>query len=253
MGVLRRDFGPPELKKQFRPLGLDGCVAVQARQTLDETRRLLALSGEYDFIRGVVGWAPLAGPGLNSALDELGASPALKGLRHVVQDEPDPAFLDGAQFNSGLREVTRRGLTFDLLVFAEQLPAVIRVVDRHPGQAFVLDHIAKPRLSRTGPDPVWAALIQELALRPHVSCKLSGLVTEVTEPAWDASLLTPYADLVLEAFSPRRLMFGSDWPVCLLRSSYQRWWSFVAAWAAQLSADEQADLFGGAAVSFYHL
>ena len=145
------------------------------------------------------------------------------------------------------------GLTFDLLIFPEQLPAAIAFVDRHPGQAFVLDHLAKPDIASGEIDREWLRLIRDLSRRPHVACKLSGMVTEVTEKEWTAELLTPYADRVLEAFGPGRLMAGSDWPVCLQRSSYERWWRFLTEWSERLSPGEQAGILGGNAKAFYSL
>ena len=220
LAALRRDFLPAELAPLLAAAGVTGTVAVQARQSLAETQWLLDLARAHPFIRGVVGWVPLAAPDVGKILDRFAGQPRLKGVRHVVQAEP-AGFLDAPAFNAGLREVTARGLTYDLLVFARQLEEATRFVDRHPAQAFVLDHIAKPVVQ--GPPPAeWRRQLRELARREHVGCKFSGVVTEVPGGRWTPALLRPYFEEVLAAFGPHRLMFGSDWPVCLAASDYAR-------------------------------
>lgn len=252
LAALRRDFGPDDLAPLLATNDFDGAVAVQARQSLVETRWLLGLARRHTFIRGVVGWVPLADPGVGRILDELTSDPSFKGVRHVVQGEPDPAFLEGPAFNAGLRELTARGLAYDLLIVARQLPAAIAFVDRHPGQRFVLDHIAKPQVK--GPPPEdWRRNVFELARRPHVSCKFSGVVTEVPGRAWTPDLIRPYFDVMLSAFGPQRVMFGSDWPVCLVASDYSRWVRCCESCAEGLTTTERARLFGGTAADFYRL
>lgn len=252
MTVIRRDFIPDDLTEVAAPLGLEGSVAVQARQSLVETRWLLELAAQNPFIKGVVGWVPLAAARVGADLDELRQNPVFKGVRHVVQAEADPQFLAGEEFNAGIREVTARGLVYDVLITAPQLEATLALVDRHPEQSFVLDHIAKPVVAGAPPSP-WREQIAQLAERPQVSCKFSGVVTEVTAAAWSSDLIEPYGDVVLNAFGPERLMFGSDWPVCLVRSSYARWYHTVRQWAAKLSAGEQARIMGGTAREIYGL
>ncbi len=252
MTVIRRDFIPDDLTEVAAPLGLEGSVAVQARQSLVETRWLLELAAQNPFIKGVVGWVPLAAARVGADLDELRQNPVFKGVRHVVQAEADPQFLAGEEFNAGIREVTARGLVYDVLITAPQLEATLALVDRHPEQSFVLDHIAKPVVAGAPPSP-WREQIAQLAERPQVSCKFSGVVTEVTAAAWSSDLIEPYGDVVLNAFGPERLMFGSDWPVCLVRSSYARWYHTVRQWAAKLSAAEQARIMGGTAREIYGL
>ena len=252
MRMIRRDFLPAYLAATLKPHQIDGVVTVQARQTLEETRWLLTLARENAFIKAVVGWVPLADKSVGSLLEELITDLKLKGVRHVVQGETDPEFLERANFNAGLREVTARKLVYDLLIFARQLPATIALVDRHPDQIFVLDHIAKP-VVRDLPDPAWVRNIQELARRENVYCKFSGVVTEVPGWQWTPELLSPYFDVVINAFGPARLMFGSDWPVCLVASEYARWIGFVEQCAASLSATERARLFGGTAVEAYRI
>jgi len=252
MRVIRRDFLPTDLAPTLKPHQIDGVVTVQARQTLEETRWLLTLAHENAFIKAVVGWVPLADKAVGGLLDELITGPKLKGVRHVVQGEADPEFLERAPFNAGLREVTARGLAYDLLIFARQLPAAIAFVDRHPKQIFVLDHIAKP-IVQDVPDPVWVRNVQALARRNNVYCKFSGVVTEVPGWQWTPELLCPYFEVVVNAFGPARLMFGSDWPVCLVASEYARWIGFVEQCAAPLSAAERARLLGGTAVEAYRI
>lgn len=252
MDVIRRDFLPESLAPLLADARLDGTVAVQARQSLEETEFLLDLARHHPAIRGVVGWAPLADSGVGELLDRWAMNPAFKGVRHVVQGESDPDFLDRPDFNAGLREVTTRQLTYDLLIYAHQLPAATAFVDRHPGQRFVLDHIAKPRVDGE-PPAAWRRQLAELARRPNVSCKFSGVVTEVPGRRWTPSLLRPYFECVLAAFGPGRVLFGSDWPVCLVASDYSRWVDTCTLLTANLSSAEQARFWGGNATDFYRL
>jgi len=252
MRVIRRDFFPADLAATLKPERVDGVVSVEARPTLEETRWLLSLAKEHSFIKCVVGWVPLADKSVGGLLDELKADPRLKGVRHLVQGEPDPKFLEGSAFNAGIREVTAHSLVYDLLIFARQLPASIAFVDRHPNQIFVLDHIAKPVVQGL-PDPTWARNMRDLARRENVYCKFSGVITEVPGWQWTPELLRPYFDVVMEAFGPARLMFGSDWPVCLVASEYARWIDFVEKCAAPLSSGERSSLLGGTATEAYKL
>lgn len=251
MSVIRRDFFPEDLAPLLTSLGLDGTVAVQARQTVGETNWLLELARQHRFIKGVVGWVPLNDPHMDELLDLLAQNPHFKGARHVLQAEPS-VFMETSGFNAGLRAVTAHGLTYDLLVFARQLAATIELVDRHPEQKFVLDHIAKPIITGA-PPPEWRRHINELAKRPNVCCKFSGLVTEVRGCQWTSELLWPYFDVVLDAFGPDRLMFGSDWPVCLVAADYARWYKFVEGCVTDLTEAERARVLGGTATAFYRL
>ncbi|TWT29566.1 Amidohydrolase [Posidoniimonas corsicana] len=252
MAAIARDFTPADLAAEAQTAGVDGVVSVQARQTLEETGWLLGLADQHDLIRGVVGWAPLASDDIAGVLAELAGHPKLKGLRHVVQDEPDERFLEGQAFNRGVSLLSGHGLVYDLLIFERQLPAAIAFVDRHPDTRFVLDHIAKPRIEAGELSP-WKENIAELARRPNVWCKVSGMVTEADLQGWTADGLRPYFDAVLEGFGPGRLMFGSDWPVCLLACDYARWLQTVRDWASDLSAAEQRSLFGETAINVYQL
>jgi L-fuconolactonase len=251
MQPLQRDFLPPDLAALCAEAGVDATIAVQARQTLDETRWLLSLAAEHPLIRGVVGWADIAAEGFADSLPTLTANPLLKGLRHVVQAEPD-GFLDAPAFNRGIAALRDSGLVYDILIFARQLPEAVRFVDRHPRQSFVLDHIAKPSIA-AGEIAAWAADIRELARRPNVACKLSGMVTEADWHTWTPASLRPYFDAVLEAFTPGRLMIGTDWPVMTVACSYAQWWQTVAGWLAPLSSGERAQIEGLTASRLYRL
>ncbi len=251
MRAIRRDFLPPDLAPLLAATRLDGTIAVQARQTLAETHWLLELARAHPLIKGVVGWVPLAEPGVGATLDELVRDPRFKGVRHVVQGEP-AGFLEAPSFNAGVREITQRGLVYDLLVFARQLEEAARFVDRHPSQRFVLDHIAKPVVAGL-PPAAWRHSLDELARRPNVACKFSGVVTEVPDWQWTPDLLRPYFEAVLEAFGPDRLMFGSDWPVCLVAAEYGRWFACVEACTAALSGSERQRILGGTAAAVYRL
>ena len=248
---LRRDYGPAELAGVVGRLGVSGTVAVQARQTEQETEWLLTLANTDNLIKGVVGWAPLASPNVGDVLDRWADEERLVGIRHVVQDEPD-GFLDAQEFNDGVASLNSRGLVYDILVFPRQLAEAIRFVDRHPNQSLVLDHAAKPRIGATF-DSEWAKDVRDLARRENVTCKLSGLATEVQLPQWDADLLRPYIDVLLEAFTPERLMWGSDWPVALIATGYERWLLACQSITAGLSKPERDALFSQTASRVYGL
>lgn len=251
MRVIRRDFSPADLAPELSATGIDGTIVVQARQTIVETNSLLALGNQHSFIKGVIGWVPLIDPQVGRLLDQLQIYKKLKGVRHVLQGEPD-SYMSAPAFDAGLKAVAARGLRYDLLVKAPQLPAAILLVDRHPTLSFVLDHIAKPTIA--GAPPIeWQRYLAELARRPNVCCKFSGVVTEVPGLQWTPELLRPYFDVALNIFGPDRLMFGSDWPVCLVASDYVRWFRFVESCTAALTPAERQSIFGGTAARFYRL
>ena len=252
MSVLRSDYLPADLKQEIERVGIDGVVSVQARQSIEETRWLLDLADKQDFIKGVVGWIPLAAPDVRQQLEAFANRPKLKGIRHIVQDEPDESFILRDDFNAGIRALADYRLVYDLLIFERHLPQAIEFVDRHPKQVFVLDHLAKPRAKDHEVEP-WRTNIRRIAERENVFCKLSGLVTEADWKDWTEGQLSVYLGTVLDAFGPRRVMFGSDWPVCLLASSYERWHDVVSRFCEKLSADEQARVFGGTAIEAYRL
>jgi len=252
MAAIRRDFLPADLSATLDEAGVDGAISVQARQTVQETTWLLDLARSCPRIRGVVGWVPLCDPGVTGVLERLSESPALRGVRHVVQDEPDEAFMLRPDFNRGMDALRRFDLVYDVLVFERQLPAALQCVDRHPDQRFVVDHIAKPRI-REGLLEPWAGRMRELARRPNVWCKLSGMVTEADYRCWTVDQLRPYLTTVLDGFGPERLLFGSDWPVCLVACPYGRWLGIVRDAIASLSRPEQAAILGGNAARVYGL
>ncbi len=250
---LRRDFLLEDLKTVLRENRIDGSVAIQARQTITETDWLLALANEPDSpIRGVVGFLPLAAPEFPALLERYAGHRKLKGLRHVVQDEPDDRFLLRDDFNRGVAQLAAYHLTYDLLIFERQLPAALEFVDRHPDQPLVVDHIAKPRI-RDGVREPWARNLRELARRPNVWCKLSGVVTEADPRSWTPEQLRPYLETVLACFGAERLMFGSDWPVVTVAGGYARWREVVEALVQELSPTEQAAFWSGNAIRFYQL
>jgi L-fuconolactonase len=257
MAALRRDFLPSDLKAAMASAGIDGTIAVQARQTMDETRWLLELADANVEIRGVVGWAPIAGEDFPGCMEEFDGRAKLKGLRHVIQDERDPHYILREDFNSGIRTMVDSGLVYEILIFERHLEDAIHFVDEHPRQPFVLDHITKPLIAASRLEP-WAARMIELGRRPNVWCKLSGMVTEAdwhTDPVRASSLATlkPYLDVAVEAFGATRLMAGSDWPVCLLATAYAQWFELLRSYFAAFSEAERAAVFGGTAIEVYGL
>jgi L-fuconolactonase len=253
MHAIRRDFLPSDLIPILRKARINGTIAVQARQSLAETDWLLQLSDSSPIIKGVVGWLPLVAEtkSIVRRLEHYCAHPRFKGVRHVLQAEPDAYFAD-ARFNEALDDVADFDLTYDLLVYARQLPAVLPWVDRHARLRIVLDHVGKPVVNGK-PSRQWRDHIRELGWRPNVSCKFSGVVTEVPGWQWSPALLRPYFDIVLEAFGPERLMFGSDWPVCLVATDYARWLAVVEDLVRPLSPAEQAAIMGDNAARLYRL
>ncbi|RMF44034.1 MAG: amidohydrolase [Planctomycetota bacterium] len=253
MDRLRRDYLPADLQTEIRSAGIDAVVSVQARQSEAETDWLLELAQQHDFIRGIVGWAPLRDEDVAQKLERWSHAQHFKGVRHVVQDEPDREFPLGDAFNRGVSILKNYGLVYDILIYHYHLPVAIEFVDRHPEQPFVLDHIAKPEIRRGRFDTAWAGNMRELARRENVTCKFSGVATEVRDAEYDIDLIRPYWETALEAFGPRRLMFGSDWPVCLLRIEYADWVNMVRQLAQGLSDDEQQWLWGKTAQQAYRL
>lgn len=248
--ALHRDWLPVDLEGLQRPFGMSGSIAVQARQSLEESRWLLELADSSEVVRGVVGWVDLRAADVEEQLARFAGNSKFVGVRHVAQDEPDDRFLVGADFVRGVGKLAGFGLKYDLLIYPRQLEAAIELVEGMAGQAFVLDHCAKPQI-REGLMEPWAGQIRRLAASGNVHCKVSGLVTEADWGNWGLEELRPYLEVVLEAFGPGRLMWGSDWPVCLHASSYARWHGVLLEWTAGWSAEERAGLFGGNAARFY--
>ena len=252
MAMLQRNFLPADLICEMAAADVDGTVAVQARQTLEETRWLLHQAEDCAAIRGVVGWAPIAGEEFPGVMEEFEDRAKLKGLRHVIHDERDANYILREDFNAGIRAMQGSGLVYDILIFAQHLPQTIEFVDAYPEQVFVLDHMAKPMI-RDGITAPWAEQMRELGRRENTWCKLSGMVTEADWSAWDDASLKPYLDTAVEAFGPARLMVGSDWPVCLVASEYGRWFEVLRRYFSGFSEDERRLIFGGNACSVYRL
>lgn len=252
MPTLRRDLLPDDLLPRLAAQRLDGCIAVQARQSLEETLFLLALAEAHPQVRGVVGWLPLASPQLTDLLEPLQARRALRGFRHLVQDEADPAaWLCQPALTEGMRLIQSRGYLYELLVTHRHLAAAAAFAARHDRHWLVLDHLGKPDIARGAAH--WARQIAPLAALPHVACKLSGLVTEAPGGQWTPEQLRPFFDAALEAFGPQRLLFGSDWPVCLLAAEYDAVAGLCEQALAGLSEPERAAIWGGNACRLYAL
>lgn len=252
MDVLKCDCLPADLAPLLQPAHLDGSVAVQARSTLEETEWLLRLADQVPSIKGVVGWVDLLGPDVRRQLERFCANSRFRGVRHIVQSEPDDRFVLRQDFQQGLGLLSEFELTYDILVFPRHLPAAYELVAAFPRQTFVLDHIAKPFIKDHILSP-WDVDIRRLATLPNVYCKVSGLVTEADWKNWKPADIFPYLDVVFEAFGPQRIMFGSDWPVCTLAGSYADVTSLVEEYSRQLSAQALAEVWGGTAVKAYNL
>jgi len=251
MAVLQRDFLAPELISEMSASGIDGSVAVQADQSEEETFFLLRLASDYPHIRGIVGWVNLCSDCIAERLAFFSQFPAIRGFRHIVQAEADD-FMLRPDFISGIQRLAEFGLTYDILVYARQLPAAVKLVEKFPEQRFVLDHIGKPAIKNHAMD-CWRESIRALAAHPQVYCKLSGLVTEADWTNWRAEHFKPYLDVVLENFGIDRLMFGSDWPVCLLAGSYARVKALIDGYTRELPAQAKEKIFGLNAARFYGL
>jgi len=252
MAALRRDFLPHDLEPLLAAEKFDGSIAVQARQTLEETRWLLELASQSDIVKGVVGWVDLRSPDLPAQLDQFARNPKLVGVRHVVQDEPDDDFMLRSDFRRGIARLRKYNLAYDILIYPRQLPAAVRLAGEFPEQRFVLDHIAKPQIAEGRMD-TWDEGIRELAEADNVWCKLSGMVTEARWHEWKPEDFRPYLDIVMNAFGPARLMIGSDWPVCTASAPYSRTIGMVREYIAQLTQHEQQQILGQNCASFYRL
>ena len=252
MAALRRDFLPADLKPELERNEFQGCVAVQARQTLEETRWLLELAERAPFILGVVGWVDLRSPRLRFELRSLAGQSKLVGVRHIVQSEPDERFLLQPDFLRGIAMLEEFDLAYDILIYPRHLPVAAEFVARFPRQRFVLDHLAKPPIKSGGLDS-WARGIRELAAFENVFCKVSGLVTEADWQAWKPENMRPYLEMAFECFGPSRLMVGSDWPVCTVAAPYSRVMDIVKDYLGTYAAEERDAVLGGNAAKFWRL
>lgn len=249
---LQRDWLPEDLKPHLSTAGVDGCIAVQARQSLEESRWLIELAASNPFIKAVVGWVDLRSAHVTEQLKELAYHSVLRGVRHVVQDEPDDAFMVSPEFQRGISRLLDFDLVYDILIYPHQLSAAIELVRRNPHQRFVIDHAAKPPIKTRALSP-WREHMRQISAYPNVCCKISGMVTEADWDSWNLSDIQPYLDLVFDAFGPSRIMYGSDWPVCLLAASYGRQINLVLDYTARFSVEERDAIFGGNAQRFYGL
>ena len=252
MAALKRDFLPDESAREMARVGFDACVAVQARQTLDETRWLLGLAAEHPSIAGVVGWVDLQADNVRDQLAALAGHQRLVGIRHIAQSEPDDRFLLRPQVVRGIRLLADFGLGFDILIYKRQLGSAAELVGRLPSQRFVLDHLAKPDL-RSGEIDEWERDIRRLAAQPNVFAKLSGLVTEASWARWTSDQIRPYLDVAFDAFGWNRLMIGSDWPVCTVSADYARTMNVVIDYVAARPDHERDAVLGGNARRFWNL
>jgi L-fuconolactonase len=252
MSAIRRDFAPEDLEPILHRNGFTGSVAVQVRQSLEETNYLLRLADAHDFIRGVVGWVDLGSPGARGDLERLRQHPRFRGVRHVVQAEPDDRFLLREDFLRGVELLRELDLTYDILVYHRHLPVVVDFVARFPDNRLVLDHIGKPAIAKGELEP-WATSIRKLGKFENLYCKVSGMVTEADWTGWKRSDFRLYLEIVLESFGPRRLLFGSDWPVATLAASYEDVVAIVADFIDPLASSEKDAVLGGNAADFYRL
>jgi L-fuconolactonase len=250
MAIIRRDFLPEDLFLELRANQIDGCIAVQADQSENETRFLLDLARQNSFIRGVVGWIDLRAENVSECLAVLARNKKLRGFRHIVQAEPDDRFMLQPQFLKGIGCLSELGFTYDILIYPRQLRAAIELVARCPNQSFVIDHLAKPDIKARHTAP-WAEQMREIATSPNVYCKVSGFITEADWKNWQPDDFKPYLDTVFEAFGPERIMFGSDWPVCLLAGSYSQVIQLIARYTKGFSPSDKEQIFGLNAARFY--
>jgi L-fuconolactonase len=252
MGKLRHDHLPTDLLPLMKSAEVSGTIAVQARQMIEETAWLLQLAGEHSFIRGVVGWLDLCSERVAEQLEQFAQHKKLRGVRHVVHDEPADDFMLRPDFLRGISQLEKFGLTYDLLLFPRHLPIACDVVHKFPHQLFVLDHIAKPGVKKDAME-AWARDLKKLAAFPNVFCKISGLVTEAQWDGWQAKDFEPYIDVVLNAFGAPRLMIGSDWPVCTLAADYISVIDLEAGYISRLSKDEQEAILQKNPLEFYSI
>ncbi len=253
MWVIRRDYSPADLLPLLQSAGMDGCVTVQVNQEEEENTELLDLAAKNEFIRAVIGWVDLQSPNVEERLEWYRSFPKLKGFRHILQGERDRALMLKPAFKRGVALLKKFDYTFDILIFPDQLGYTREFVAAFPDQPFIIDHIAKPHIRDRLITEEWKEAIRAVARYPNVYCKISGMVTEADWKQWKPEHFKPYLDTVVEAFSTNRIVFGSDWPVCLVAAAYEQVVAIVEDYFAAFSADERSALFGANAARFYHL
>lgn len=250
MKVIQRDFLPEDLAPILQKNGINACIAVQADQTLAETDFLIDLAKKHDFIKGVVGWVDLRADDVDDVLEQYAENKIVKGFRHIVQSETDIEFMLRPKFKAGISALGLFDFTYDILIFHDQLEQAIQLVKLFPDQKFVLDHIAKPDI-KSGEYADWQKNIKKLALHQNVFCKISGIVTEAEWKIWKPTDFKVYLDTVVKAFGTERLMYGSDWPVCLVAATYEEQLGIVSDYFAGFSTLEKKKIMGGNASKFY--
>jgi len=251
MSVIRRDFLPTDLAEVLAENKVESCISVQANQTEEETEWLVKMADENDFIAGVVGWVDLRSNSIAERLHYFRQYKKLKGFRHVLQGE-EPSFMLQKEFLNGIGKLHQHGFTYDILVFPHHLSAVSDLVKQFPDQRFVIDHLAKPYI-KDGKIDEWKAAMERISKYQNVYCKLSGIVTEADWQNWTKETLKPYIDAVVQSFGTDRIMFGSDWPVCLVASSYEKWLTVLKEYFTTFSGAEQENVFNKNAGRFYNL
>lgn len=255
MDPIRRSFGPADLRPQLTEAGVDYSVLVQTVPSVAETREFMAVAERTRFVAGVVGWVDLTDDGIGATLEELRAQPygaSLVGIRHQVHDERDAQWLLRPDVQRGLAAVRDAGLAYDILIRPRELPAALEMARSFPDMRLVVDHLAKPPIA-SGKIDEWEAQMEPYRELAHVCCKLSGMVTEADWTSWKPADLRPYVERVIDIFGPERVMYGSDWPVCLLAGSYGAVKRALEEVLPPLSADDRAAVFGGNAIRFYGL
>ena len=252
MAVIKKDFFPNDLELLLRKNGFDGSIVVQSDQSENENEFQLENAAKYDFIKGVIGWVDLQADNLEERLAYYGSFKKMKGFRHVLQGETDRALMLRPSFKNGIRKLEKFGFTYDILIFADQLKYIPDFVVAFPNQQFVIDHIAKPEIKNKKIDD-WKKQMREVGRYQNVHCKISGMVSEADWKNWRAEDFTPYLDVVIEAFGSERIMYGSDWPVCLVAASYENMLAIVENYFSSFTHNEQRSFFGGNAIKFYNL
>lgn len=252
MKTIQRDFYPEDLEPILKKHHIDGCVSVQADQSEAETEFLLDLAGKHDFIKGVVGWVDFMHPHVRETIARYAENEKMKGMRHVLQGEPDRAYMLNPQFMKGIAALKNYDLAYDILIFPDQLGYTNQFVKNISGVRFVIDHIAKPDIKIQNVDK-WEHSMRLIAQHENAWCKISGMVTEADWQNWEYEDFVPYLDIAFEAFGANRVMFGSDWPVCNVAGGYDKMISVVEQYTAKLSADEQSRFWGLNAIEFYKL
>lgn len=255
LAAIRRPFGPDDLAPLLNATAVNRTVLVQTRSSVDETRDFLAVAAATPFVAGVVGWVDLSADDVGATIDALRAGPGgnrLVGIRHQVHDEADPDWLRRADVRRGIAAVGQAGLAYDLLVRPRELPSALETVRDLPDVRFVIDHLAKPEIANGALEP-WASRLAPFGGLANAWCKVSGMVTEANWTSWRTEDFTPFVGHAVDVFGPERLLFGSDWPVCLLAASYERVHDLARETLAELSESEREGVFGGNAAEVYRL